>query len=481
MGGWRLDTGGSILAGFMPAGERAETLAAPFAPAGLRSLLALAWPIILARATQSVIGFTDALLVAPLGEDALAATTTGGLNSFAFIILPMGTAFIIQSFVAQLRGRGDIAGAQRYAYYGLALALGAALFAGVMSPALPFLIGKLGYSASVERLMVTVMTIRLLAVGPAVATEALGSYFGGLGNTRPAMQAGLVAMVANVGLNLLLIEPHFGLPGYGVRGSAWASVVATWLGFSVVAVRFALARTPGPLGLKARELWRVVRFGLPNGVSWFLEFSAFTLFVNLVVGHLGTTELAAFNVMIQINSMSFMPAFGLASAGAIQVGEAIGAARRELVWPIVRRTGSVAAVWMVSVGLFYLVAPHVLVGFFRPRDPLSSGFGDELVSVGARMLIISAVWQLFDAIGLTLTEALRAAGDTTWCMGARIVLGWAAFIPAGFLLVRYGDGGTTVVMATLGGYILALAAVFAYRFASGAWKRIELIEPAVDG
>jgi MATE family multidrug resistance protein len=459
----------------MPSSERAETLALPPAAAGLRSLLTLAWPIILARATQSVIGFTDALLVAPLGEEALAATTTGGLNSFAFIILPMGTAFIVQSFVAQLRGRGDFVGARRYAVYGLALAAGAALFAGLMSPALPYLIGLLGYSPGVEGLMITVMTIRLLSVGGAVGTEALGSYFGGLGNTRPAMQAGVVAMVANVGLNLLLIEPHLGLPGYGVRGSAWASVCATWLGFGVVAFRFARERAEGPLGLEARELWRVLRFGLPNGVSWFLEFSAFTMFVNLVVGHLGTTELAAFNVMIQVNSISFMPAFGLASAGAIQVGEAIGALRRELVWPIVRRTGMVAAGWMVSVGLLYLVAPEVLVGYFRPRGVL----GEELVTTGARMLVLSAVWQLFDAVGLTLTEALRAAGDTAWCMGARIVLAWAAFIPTGFVLVRYGDGGTNVVMLTLGAYILALAAAFAYRFASGAWKRIQLIEPAV--
>ena len=59
--------------------------------------------MILARATQSVIGFTDALLIAPLGQESLAAVTTGALNTFSFIILPMGTVFIVQSFAAQLR------------------------------------------------------------------------------------------------------------------------------------------------------------------------------------------------------------------------------------------------------------------------------------------------------------------------------------------------------------------------------------------
>lgn len=66
-------------------------------PVSLRTLLQLAWPVVLARATQSVIGFTDALMVAPLGEDVLAAATTGALNAFLLVILPMGTVFIVRS------------------------------------------------------------------------------------------------------------------------------------------------------------------------------------------------------------------------------------------------------------------------------------------------------------------------------------------------------------------------------------------------
>src|SRR4051812_42075110 len=110
-------------------------------PRSLRSLLALAWPVVLARATQAVIGFCDALLVAPLGEDALAATTTGSLNAMAVIIFPMGTVFIVQSFTAQLRGRGELEATPRYAYYGLALAAVAGLLALLLIPLLPQLLG----------------------------------------------------------------------------------------------------------------------------------------------------------------------------------------------------------------------------------------------------------------------------------------------------------------------------------------------------
>ncbi|HSY23322.1 MAG TPA: MATE family efflux transporter, partial [Polyangiaceae bacterium] len=80
---------------------------------GLGRLLALAWPIVIARAAQSVIGFSDALMASPLGEESLAAVTTGAFNTFCLIILPMGTSTILQSFASQLRGKGELGAVRR--------------------------------------------------------------------------------------------------------------------------------------------------------------------------------------------------------------------------------------------------------------------------------------------------------------------------------------------------------------------------------
>ncbi|MGH7806208.1 MAG: MATE family efflux transporter, partial [Candidatus Binatia bacterium] len=85
----------------------------------------LAWPIVVSRSSQVVIGVADAVMVAQLGEAALAATTTGALNVVAFLILPFGIVFIVSTFSSQLYGEGDLEGARRYGFYGLAVALGA--------------------------------------------------------------------------------------------------------------------------------------------------------------------------------------------------------------------------------------------------------------------------------------------------------------------------------------------------------------------
>lgn len=450
----------------------------PLVPASrLGTLLRLAWPVVLARATQAVIGFCDALFVAPLGERPLAAVTTGAMNSYAFIILPMGTAFILQSFSAQLRGRGDLEAVRRYAWYGLFLAVAAAVIAVGAIALVPRAVGALGYEPEVASDMSLYLSIRLLSVGGVVGTEALGNWYGGLGNTRLAMVAGIVAMVANVVGCYVLVQPHFGLPGYGVAGAGWASVFASWLGFSVLLLAFLGGRgfeaLRGPVGrLRGSEFWRVLRFGLPNGVNWFLEFAAFVMFINVVVAHLGTTALAAFNVVMQLNSLAFMPTFGLASAGAILVGEAIGRNARDEVWPILRMTTVVAASWMVSVGLVYFTVPDVLLGLFRASGDTQNA---ELLTIGAKMLGLAAFWQLFDAFGMTFGEALRAAGDTTWTMVARIVLAWVVFTPLAWTAVLLLGGGVTTVMLALIAYLALIALTVSLRFASGRWRTIELV------
>ncbi len=442
--------------------------------------MTLAWPIIIQRATQSVVGLADALMVAPLGETALAAVTTGAFDTFAIIILPMGTVFIVQSFAAQLHGKGELGAARRYAWYALGIAAVAGLVGLAVVPFVPNVVARLDYAPQVEAYMATYIALRLPSVGLAVATEALVNWYGGLGNTRLGMACGLTAMVSNIFFNYVLIEPHWGLPGYGVAGAAIASSMATALGL-VPAAWFFLTRRGHPAieskqPLRLSELRRMLKFGLPNGVNWFLEFGAFMLFINIVVGHLGTTALAAFNVVMQLSSVAFMPAFGASSAGAILVGEALGSGDKDRVPSLVKMTAKVNATWMVSVGLTYLLFPAVLLRLFQSEDSATTA---DFVIVGTQMLTFGCVWQCFDAAAMTLGESLRAAGDTAWPMWARIVLAWGLFFPGAWYTVVHLDGGVAVTMSWVVGYLALLALLLTFRFLSGRWREIQLVEDVV--
>jgi len=344
-----------------------------------------------------------------------------------------------------------------------------------------------GYSPHVQAEMSHYMEIRILSVGAVVAVEALGNWYGGLGNTWMAMVGGIISMAVAVFANWVLIDGNLGAPAMGVAGAAWGSVIASYAGLLFLVIAFwrgwGKGHVSGPrsevdaapkakLGLSFAELRRVVRFGLPNGMNWFLEFAAFQLFVNGVLASLGDETVAALNVVIAVNSISFMPAFGLASAGAILAGQAIGAGKREAVWPQLKITLACTLTWTAAMGGLYLLAPHWVLTQFE--EPGKSG---DLVAIGSTMLAISAIWQVFDATSMTLAETLRAAGDTFWTAASRLILAWAVFMPAAFIVVRSYGGGPSGAMVCLAAYTALLALSFAIRFKSGKWKTIELIEP----
>lgn len=446
-------------------------------PPTIRTLLKLALPIIVSRSSQVVVGVCDALMVAGLGEAALAATTTGALNTFSILILPMGISFIVSSFASQLYGRGDLAGARRYGVYGIFLAAATQLACVAMLPFVPAALSLFSYAPDVRQMMIAYLQIRLLSGGAAIGIEALGNYYGGLGKTSYAMVANLVAMGLNVAGNYALIGGHWGMPAMGVSGAALASVLSTGIAFAGFLAWFVRdGRSAKAKGLSWREMARMLRFGIPSGLNWFFEFYAFNLFVNVVVAGLGTTALAAMMAVMQINSVSFMPAFGIASAGAILVGQAIGANAKDEVPRVVKLTFLVAGGWQGLVGISYVAVPALLLGAFT-----SDGSSPDFMRVGVRMLMLSAAWQLFDATVGTLAEALRAAGDTAFTLWARTIIAWVIFVPGSYVTVRYFGGGEMGAVAWMVAYMGMLAGVLFLRFRSGAWRKLELVEPTLVG
>ncbi|MBK7864464.1 MAG: MATE family efflux transporter [Archangiaceae bacterium] len=443
-------------------------------PVSVGSLFTLAWPIIVSRSTQTVIGVSDAVLVADLGSAAVAATSAGAFNTFALLMFPMGVMFIVSSFASQLYGQRDLAGARRYGFYGLVIALATqVLCMGVAATVVPLLLGELSYEPDVRQLMTVYLQVRLMCGGAAMGIEALANYYGGVGNTRLPMFASLLAMVLNVVLNIALIKGLGPIPAMGVTGSALASTLATWVAFLWLFWVF-WREDPKLPRIEWKELKRMLRFGMPSGFNWFFEFLAFNIFINVVVAGLGTVALAGLMSVFQINSVSFMPAFGLASAGAILVGQSIGANDKDAVPRIVRLTLRWTLLWQGAVGVSYLLIPRLLMKPFAQGEAHDAA---ALVDVGARMLMLSAAWQLFDATCNTVAEALRAAGDTAFTLKARLVLAWGVFFPGSWVTVRMLGGTDVHAVLWVVGYLALLAAVLWLRFRSGKWRELELVEP----
>jgi MATE family multidrug resistance protein len=442
-------------------------------------LLGLAWPIVISRSAQTVVGITDAVMCARLGEEALAATNSAGINAFGVLVLFMGTSFIVSSFASQLVGARDYAGARRFGWYGLVLAAGAGLVGILAVPLVGPLLSHLQFTPHVRDLIVGYLQMRLLSCGFAAGMEAMSNYYGGLGNTRLPMAAQIIAMVLNVLFCWMFIFGNLGAPAMGVPGSGLAATLASAAAFAFIAGCFffgvgheksALAE---PARLNAREFFRMLRFGLPVGLNWFVEFGAFWLFVNVIMAGLGTTPLAAVSAVFQLTSISFMPSFAIASAGSIFVGQAIGANKRDDVPRTVKLTLATAATWQGMAGLACLVAPGVLLSLFVNDESAQQAF----VEAGVRFLMLSAAWQLFDAVSMVFAEALRAAGDTAFSFWARAVIAWVVFAPGAWVTARIAKADAIYVVAWLVVYLVLLGVVLVFRFRTNKWRTMQLTEP----
>jgi MATE family multidrug resistance protein len=447
----------------------------------LGRLAALAWPIVIARSTQVAMGLTDALLVGHLGKEALAATTGGAMNALALLALPLGVASIVSAFSAQLHGAGEGGAARRFGFYGLGLALATELVALALLPAIPRALGHFDLSPEVRGLMAAYLRVRLASSGAAVGLDALAGFYAGAGNTRIPMLASLAALALNVAGNWLLIDGRLGLPAMGVTGSALASALATTGAFAGLLCVFlggrARAAAAPVTALSARELGRMLRVGLPLGVTGALEQLAFAFLVDVVVAGFGTTTLAASMAVLQVSSLASLPAFAFATSGAILSGQAIGRGARDDVPRLTRTTLAAVAGWHAIVALAYAILARPIMAPFVSDAPGARGF----IEAGAPLLLLSAAWTLFEAMAATYVESLSAAGDTAVTLWARAAVIAGVLAPGAWALVHELSCGATGVVLWFIGCAALLVGVLHARFQGGAWRRTQLTSPDLRG
>jgi MATE family multidrug resistance protein len=210
---------------------------------------------------------------------------------------------------------------------------------------------------------------------------------------------------------------------------------------------------------------RFLRTGAPIGGQWCLGMTSFAMFTTLVA-RMGDAEMAASQAFVMLLSLSFMQAVGISVAASTLVGRYVGA----------RDLEGARQSFRSSIGLGVLLGIGVAVLFVAAPGPLLRIFTDDptVVSLGRPLLLIGAVFQLFDAIAIITQGALRGAGDTRLPFLIETAFGWGVFVPLAWLLGIALDLG--LAGAWVGGAIsLALSSVaLVWRFRAGAWERVRI-------
>lgn len=410
-------------------------------------MLTLAVPVVMAELGWMTMGLVDTLMVGRIGPEAIGAV---GLSSSLFMgvcIFAMGLLLGLDTLVSHAFGAGRIDECHRWLGYGVALSLLLSIPVTVAVLALSAALGRWGLHPAVLQLTQPYLDILAWSIPPLLLYASFRRYLQGMGVVRPVMVALVLANVLNAFVNWLLIFGRLGAPALGVRGSAWATVGARVVMAGVLAavIMFRERRLVRDTTLKLRDrrnahpiAWRthgwhvdlgpmrrLLALGLPAASQVTLEVGVFAA-ATALAGRLAPSALAAHQIAINLASLTFMVPLGVASAGAVRVGHAVG--RRDPAGA--KRSGWTAilfgVLFMSCSAAAFLFIPRILIGAFT-ADPV-------VLTIGVSLLFVGAIFQLFDGVQAVSTGVLRGLGDTRTPMLWNLAGHWFIGLPLGYTL-----------------------------------------------
>jgi MATE family multidrug resistance protein len=235
------------------------------------------------------------------------------------------------------------------------------------------------------------------------------------------------------------------------------------------------------------HLRRIFKIGWPGGAMWLNEVFCWGYLMTYLIpeagraaGHDGDIHNTAGWIALRYMHVSFMPAMGLSIAVTAIVGRCMGMKRPDLAARRAWLGLAITLLYMGACAVVFVLFRRELIALWTPDD-LPAETADQLIAIGASVMIAAAVFQLFDAVAIVLSGALRGAGDTVWPGVATIVLTWTCLVLGGHLMIRFLPGlGSIGPWIGTSSYITLLGLFLLVRFIRGAWARIELIDHRVD-
>lgn len=395
-------------------------------------MFALALPVVLAELGWMTMGLVDVLMVGRLSPEAIGAVGIGSSVFMGVVIFAMGLTLGLDTLVSHAFGGGDLEACHRWLVHGVALAAVLSIPITLLLLGIVRLLGTWGLDPAVLALTRPYLEVVTWSTAPLLLYSAFRRYLQGMGVVRPVMIALAGANVVNVVVNWLLIFGNLGLPALGVAGAAWATVLSrvAMAGFLLgVIVYREQDRRPGlfETSMRVEGAWmrRLLALGVPAATQLTLEVGVFAA-ATALAGRLAPAALAAHQIAINIAAFTYMVPLGISSAGAVRVGHAVG--RRDR--PGASRAGWTAllfgATFMLCSAATFISIPRTLIGAFT-QDA-------GVLTIGASLLLVGAVFQLFDGLQIVATGALRGLGDTRTPMLWNLAGHWFIGLPLGYTL-----------------------------------------------
>jgi len=433
----------------------------------VQRLLPLAAPVVATQLGQVSLGFVDTLMVGRLGAEELAGVALGNTTFFFILVMGFGVLSAVGPMVSQAFGAAAPRKAGRAVrqgfWLGLALAVPAVLLLWNVAPFWR-LMGQADQTVEIAQAYLRMMALGLL---PAFWFMALRCFVEGVSRPLPVTLIIFACAVLNVGANYVLMFGALGFPALGLVGTGIASAIVYTAMFGLLLLYvvqapdfqayhiFEHVGRPDPTYFRA-----LFRIGWPIGVQWGMEAGLFTM-TALLVGLLGTIELAAHQIAVQCAAIAFMLPLGVGIATSIRVGQRVGA-RTPLQARWAGYAGlSLATVCTVGTALLFWLFPEPIARAFMAETVPDA---PAVISLAATLLGVAAVFQLADGLQVAAAGALRGLKDTRVPMVIAFISYWGLGLGVGAGLGLYLDLGAVGLWWGLVTGLTVAAVLLSWRF-----------------
>jgi len=425
-------------------------------PDDLRAMVRLAVPVVTVQVGMMLMGVVDTMIVGRVSAGALAAVALGNLYVISVTVFGIGTLLALDPLVAQAVGAGESSAVVRAVHRGLAIAVCLTVPSSLALIPGELLLGVLRQPGDIVPTAAAYARLCIPGVLPFFVFVVLRQTLQAMKRLRPVVITIIVVNAVNVLLDIVLVFGVGEWSGLGVLGSAWATTVCRWLlvVFVAVAGRRELAvvvTRPDPDVWQAAPLWRMFRLGAPIGMQLELEIAAFQV-IALLMGWLGTVEMAAHQVAINLASLTFMVPLGVSAAASVHVGHAVGRGDDEGA----RRAASAA----LACGTAFMTVSAVLLVAFPGWLARAYTSVEAVHLLAASLIPIAGFFQIFDGLQVVSAGVLRGLADTRAPLVVNLLGFWLIGVPASLgLAFGFGLGpvglwwGLVVGLGTVAGFL----------------------------
>ncbi|MBV6493875.1 MAG: Multidrug resistance protein MdtK [Turneriella sp.] len=444
-----------------------------------RTILSIAWPLIVANSFWNIQMTIDRLFLADYSTDAMGAAIAVMGVFWVPMALLQQTASYVTTFVAQYFGakRDEMIGPAVWQslYVGL---IGGLLFLAFIAFAKP-LFTFMGHPASTQILEVDYFVAMCFSALPTAFVATASGYFTGLGRTRVIMQINGVGLVANAILDYAMILGKWGFPKMGIAGAGYATAIATAMAAFYGLFLVFSDKKRREYRLASAYTWdtplmkRFIRFGVPAGLQWALEGLAFSVFL-IFVGRMasGDAALAASSIVVTIMMLAVLPAMGVAQASAVLLAQFLGEKKSDQAVRAVWAGWQVTLIYIVCIGATFLLFPQFYMNWFKNND--NATLWAQVSVMVPYLLVFVAIFTVSDSINLVFSFSLKGAGDTKFVTILALVLPWPLMVIPSFFLINL-KGGLYWSWGAAAVFSITQAVIFWRRFVGGKWKNMSVI------